>query len=819
MKSRLLEIQYRRKEGLLLEQQKDNDNVVKKSLMDIGVILDGTFTFGTGITAFLPIVRDLINLEQPQITEQSIILVYITAMWIILNRHQDKVKKLLQIIREQGLNDALTRIVDFLKSLENVVLKVADEVGYAASSIADVGAFTFLAFPILDGLVALINSGDITFGEPAGYLKSVLISIGILSVKNIFNSIITSIKSKFGTLEESRHILKYNDCGISEDVLKVITKTLFSESKELWVLPKDINTSNRYIFHENSHVLELEISRNVKLKENYSLEIREGDSHNFKLSLEINPLSEPNVYRDIKLTLKECFGKYGYSPITLTLNEQKSFAKTKTVFEDDTYKIVVPLDMTTFCELADKTSWCNYFSHVPYKGTFYVIYEKNFNNKFLVHDTGRIFLLREPNSAGNHYRVHPPISDTIYDTIDIKKHLSDKPKLIEFFNLNYTPNDLLKYGMSLSNEKLIEYSKTNKFAQTVFKIIKENKNNLTTEKIENTLQPYLGEKVKYASDWLETDEMLLEVFSDGVIWRMGEEVYENDILNVGDEGDGWYYNLAMHGGTMDHDYLEDEELDYLSNHLNDTVINRLSQILDTLGVSHTTEQLSEEGEIQDFLSKYFPKKWGNTGDDILWELGQGLGEYRNEALKKNLENELTLIPEPTRSGYKLDLNYTQLLSLIYQYDLKTFSDILNSGFNELTYSLHEAWYDEWGYSDDTDKEIIRLFTNFLDEIEEDETLVSRKDNIEKLDRIIKDLDFIRDGGNATWSKQWKWGEDKMYGKLSNFKPETGMVTLQIGDSPIRIWNPGDSKKYEIDIDEVGDYIGTPDLFASSTKTN
>ena len=119
MKSRLLEIQYRRKEGLLLEQQKDNDNVVKKSLMDIGVILDGTFTFGTGITAFLPIVRDLINLEQPQITEQSIILVYITAMWIILNRHQDKVKKLLQIIREQGLNDALTRIVDFLKSLEN----------------------------------------------------------------------------------------------------------------------------------------------------------------------------------------------------------------------------------------------------------------------------------------------------------------------------------------------------------------------------------------------------------------------------------------------------------------------------------------------------------------------------------------------------------------------------------------------------------------------------------------------------------------------------------------------------------------------------
>ena len=119
MQSTLLEIEYLRKKGLLMEQQKDNDGIVKNTLLDLQVILDGTFTFGTGITAFLPIVRDLINAEQPQITEQSIILIYITAMWIILNRHKDKVTKLIQIIKDQGLGDALSRIVDFLKSLEN----------------------------------------------------------------------------------------------------------------------------------------------------------------------------------------------------------------------------------------------------------------------------------------------------------------------------------------------------------------------------------------------------------------------------------------------------------------------------------------------------------------------------------------------------------------------------------------------------------------------------------------------------------------------------------------------------------------------------
>ena len=100
MESTLLNIKHNRIKGLLKEQEENNNTILKNNLLDLGVILDGTFTFGTGITAFLPIVRDLINQQQPHITEQTIGLLYITAMWIILNRHGDKVKKLIQIIRE-----------------------------------------------------------------------------------------------------------------------------------------------------------------------------------------------------------------------------------------------------------------------------------------------------------------------------------------------------------------------------------------------------------------------------------------------------------------------------------------------------------------------------------------------------------------------------------------------------------------------------------------------------------------------------------------------------------------------------------------------
>ena len=79
--------------------------------------------------------------------------------------------------------------MDFLKSTEDIALKIADEVGYTVSSIVEIGAFTFFAFPILDALRQLINSGEITLENGAAYLKSMLLAVGVLAVKNIFNNI------------------------------------------------------------------------------------------------------------------------------------------------------------------------------------------------------------------------------------------------------------------------------------------------------------------------------------------------------------------------------------------------------------------------------------------------------------------------------------------------------------------------------------------------------------------------------------------------------------------------------------------------------
>ena len=101
--------------GLLKEQEENNESFMKKMLMDLGVVIDGTFTFGTGITAFLPTVRELLQGGGPVITEQEIVLLYITAMWILLKRNEDKIEKALKIIREKRVNRPSSKSIRFFR--------------------------------------------------------------------------------------------------------------------------------------------------------------------------------------------------------------------------------------------------------------------------------------------------------------------------------------------------------------------------------------------------------------------------------------------------------------------------------------------------------------------------------------------------------------------------------------------------------------------------------------------------------------------------------------------------------------------------------
>ena len=832
MRSRILEIQYLRQVGLINEQQENNDGVVKNTLLDLKVILDGTFTFGTGITAFLPIVRDIINSEQPQITEQSIILVYITAMWIILNRHKDKVDKLIKIIREQGLGDALSRIVDFLKSLEDVALKVSDEVGYAASNIADVAAFTFLAFPILDGLVKLVGSGDITFGEPSGYLKSILISVGILSVKNVFNNIIRRVKSRFGTLDESSHIMKYNDLGISNDVLNVIRETLFVESKELWILPQDINNGKKYNFNGVNHNVELSISRNPKISENFTLDIRKDSINSFKILLEINPVSEPKVYKEIKYSLKECFGNYGHLEKSITLTEQTDKSKSRVVFDDDEYKVVVPLSQDSFCELASNTQWCkhSYQQWMKGRGTNYIVYNKNKSTKHLVHDSGRVFLYRDGKS--NYFVVGK--ND---ERQNIKNFLSDSLELRKFFKIDYTAEDMIKYNVNFSDSTLLGFGETNNFSKAVY--------NVMNGKNPDSLEPFTGPTVNIV-DWgaapIEPGANV-ELGDFGLTYFFNEETFQSDFLD-GDDNEFYYLRLGLEGNSGYGGYggyadsLEWEELDYLCDKIDDAAEARFMALLEKINPNLERSELCEEGRLSELMMKYFESEWQSTGDDILYTLGAGLEDFRVKELGQNVREELTILPEEIgdgTGGMKLYLTYEQLLGLIDMYNLESLGDLSESGFNEIPH-LSDTFYDSWGYSEDVAQEVKDDINSLLDRLEEDTDIDwdVRKKNYDEHDRVLKQLGFSSDINyqnniydlkqlNPNPSKEEEIsGTYTLHYRVSDFNPTDSTIKLYVGTTrPYNTnynnqVNSGEGKVYKIKISELSDYILSGDLFAGVT---
>ena len=298
--------------GLILEKIEEKDSIAKKTLLDLGGIIDGTFTFGTGITAMLPAVKEMMSGTMPTITEQDVILLYITAMWILVGRHKDKVQKLIEIIREKGLTDGLSVVLDFLKSIEDIALKIGNSLGYTANSLADVVAFTFIAFPILDGILFLINQGLINPGSPSGYLKSVLVGVGIIGFKNIFNHIIKKLGGKLKPLEKERDNLNeqtdfYNETLMMvDDVMDIVKKTTTDTNVDTYFLPEDLRPDEMVYAIENySFTLELTIGRDEEIEDEFNIDAHYAGDDTIEIGLIINPLMEPESYTHIEDYLTE----------------------------------------------------------------------------------------------------------------------------------------------------------------------------------------------------------------------------------------------------------------------------------------------------------------------------------------------------------------------------------------------------------------------------------------------------------------------------------------------------------------------------------
>ena len=788
------EINYIRQKGILKEHKENDETIIKKTLLDIGDVIDGTFTFGTGITAFLPGVRSLLEGEMPYLSEQSIILLYITAMWIVLNRHMDKVPKLIKLLKEEGLGEVLNKLVTFLKSLEEVGLKVAKEVGYAASSIADVGAFTFLAFPILDATLYLIGNDSITLGDPATYLKSILISIGILSVKNIFNSVIKKIKNKFGTLEESR--ILPNDKGICEDVFKVIKRTLFESSSQTWFLPEELNIKENYLLGETYYGVELNIGRELK-KEKYLLEIRTGTNNDILIDLQINPLYEPRVYPHIRQSIVECISRFNYESQPPTLLSEQTNPKFKTFFENDNLTVTIPFTMDALCSIPNQT-WCvgekSWFMGRMKQGTPYIIRMKGDDKApYILQHHGKVPMLLDD----SHFTLY----DANGNWENHKRFLSMFPELIDAFNVEYSFKEVIKYDMPLTSEdlkNLADKRPDNNFVQSLYELITQTPDNEKEKVGINIIDRFIGEDFReslvpaYQDRWFSWDgDNAVDVSEDGITLYINEEDYVNDVMQV-DDDNSFYYNQAMGHPYGDYyDEVDEDELNYMACWFIDETYDKINQLAELLGEdTHEKCHEWEDGEINDMLESYFGKEWNDASNDILTDVGYGLGRNRALTTKKTIEEELVFNYEDKGQYIIQDLTWTQLLHLVSELNVDNLGELVGSPFNEIDIDLNEVWYDSYDWDEDTTWDINNTMKKFIDGILESSPIKTIVENKKKWDGIVEKVKSMTDvqieESGRGWGNRWypavriKVGEDEILA-IHDIDYVTGEVVLKDKD--------------------------------------
>ena len=347
---------------------------------------------------------------------------------------------------------------------------------------------------------------------------------------------------------------------------------------------------------------------------------------------------------------------------------------------------------------------------------------------------------------------------------------------------------------------------------------------------EDILAPYLGDVFAMGNRhdlYYNNNSVwkgLLDIKNSGVSLAIKEDAYTQEILNL-DEDDEYYYDMAMNGSGYGHNDLEWDELDYICDKVDKKIIEDVGKTLQALNSSIDADTLCDEGTFSDLVGKYFEKDWERTGDEILNALSEGLAEYRDDELKEGLEEDLIIVADEISYGYELNLTYSQLLGIINQFNLKSFSDLFESGFNELSGGLSEQYYDAWGYSDNTQTEINDLLKEFLERVKEQYDFGSRKKNYEEFDRVIKDLGFVSQNYHKTSfdkvrPKNIELGQKTpLYYRLSEYNPINNTVKLYVGtEKPYGYYanqiNSGSGKAYVIKIDEVSDYVLSDDLFAS-----
>ena len=325
----------------------------------------------------------------------------------------------------------------------------------------------------------------------------------------------------------------------------------------------------------------------------------------------------------------------------MSMNKLNEQVNKRVIFDNDEYGVYLPYNLSSICSLVP--NWCEHkkmkdrtLESFKQQGVLYLVNNKKDKIWYILQDEGSRIPLQK---SGNYRMYQPQMSGYIYgDQVSAKKYFSQSKELIDVLNLNYTVNEMLKYGMPFTPEEMKEYSEKTPFAKAIYGIIQGKNGKFILEKftgrddieiIEDALSPY---------EDIDNGSVAIHPRHDGVTIYMEDEYFKEKVLNL-TEDDDWVYNSAMNHGGYDSDCeeMDYEEMNYVGNYLTQENMQGYNKIRTLMGFEpETVDFASDEGDIADFLEKYFPKEADRMEQDWLYSLGCAIGRGRAKGVFVNI---------------------------------------------------------------------------------------------------------------------------------------------------------------------------------------
>ena len=387
------------------------------------------------------------------------------------------------------------------------------------------------------------------------------------------------------------------------------------------------------------------------------------------------------------------------------LNEQ---VNKRVVYEDDKYELILPYNISSICSIAPQ--WCedekikdatvNAFKS---GGVTYILLQKDTNKVGIVQDTKSKIPLR----LSGEYAIFDPLEEptlniNFYRKNETKKFFSDKPGLIEKLNIPYSLKERLKFEMPFTGEEMKQFSEKSNFAKTVYDQI-EGKNIPfeTWEKFEGRDDVDVIKSSWYA-DSMASGALAIMPDDNGITIFAEESYFKEKFLNLTDDDD-WAYNAAMNNGGYynDCEEMEHEEMNYINNYLTPENRERLQDLRGLVGQPKFTEQelYNDEGNVYDFLEKYFPIEADDMADDWLNSLGCAIWRGRAKAIREEIDDAKIFDYDERGRTTEMFLTWKQLLQVIGTKNIENFYDLGEIELNELP-QLYDGWYDTWDVDDE-----------------------------------------------------------------------------------------------------------------------